>query len=137
MNQVRDRVLNGTRGIFEMAGSGVIKEGELDSLVGLTFYRPTFNNKEGSIELLFTSGKINLIRNDSIRELLMAWPGLIDDMVVEEEGYATTLFQDHYYPLVCKYVILDDIQVHAISTAFFGTETREMSYAPLPLEKKL
>lgn len=133
LNQVREKVLYGTKGLFEMAGKEAIEKQETDSLIGLTFYRPTFNNKEGAIELLFSSGKINLIRNDSIRELLLAWPGLIDDMV-EEEDYATTLFQDHYYPLISNYVVLDDIIGYAVSIAFFGTEIREMRYGTLPLE---
>ena len=134
LNQVRDKVLYGTKGLFEMAGKETIEERKMDSLVGLTFYRPTFNNKEGAIDLLFSSGKINLIRNDSIRELLLAWPGLIDDMV-EEEDIALDVFQNYYYPVVSNYTVLEDILVHATSTAFFGTEIREMRYTALPQEK--
>ena len=133
LNQVRDKVLFGTSGIFQMASAGAIEGRKLDSLVGLTFYRPTFNNKEGSIDLLFSSGKINQIKNDSIRELLLAWPGLIDDMV-EEEDYAVALFQDHYYPLLANYVVLDEIIGYAVSVAFFGTSIREERYNALPLQ---
>ena len=61
LNQVRDKVLFGTSEIFRMASAGVIEERQLDSLIGLTFYRPTFNNKEGAIDLLFSSGKITQI----------------------------------------------------------------------------
>lgn len=133
LNQIRDRVLGGTKGLFEAASRSEVDRQALDSLVGLTFYRPTFNNKQGAIELLFSSGKINLIRQDSIRELLLAWPGLIDDML-EEEVYAMQLFQDHYYPLVAKYVVMDDVIVQALSTSFFGTEIREEPYEDLPME---
>ena len=133
LNGIRDKVLYGTKGIFELAATKQIKEEALDSLIGLTFYRPTFNNKQGAIDLLFSSGKINLIRNDSIRELLLAWPGMIDDMV-EEEEYATELFLDLYYPTVAKYVVLDNIVALVYSTSFFGTKTTEVSYTPLPID---
>ncbi|MCO5726077.1 DUF6090 family protein [Robiginitalea marina] len=133
LNQIRDKVLYGTRGLFQAAGTDGVKGQELDSLIGLTFYRPTFNNKQGAITLLFTSGKINLIQNDSIRELLLSWPGLIDDMV-EEEVFAVKLFQDSYYPALSKYVFLDGIIVTAMSTSFFGTITPEKRYSTLPIE---
>ena len=73
-----------------------------DSLLAFTFYRPTFNNTQGTIELLFSSGRINMIENDSIREFLIAWPGNIEDMT-EEEVYAMTVFEESYYPLLSKY----------------------------------
>jgi hypothetical protein len=133
LNQIRDKVLYGTRGLFQAAGTEGAKGRELDSLIGLTFYRPTFNNKQGAITLLFTSGKINLVENDSIRELLLSWPGLIDDMV-EEEDFALKLFQEFYYPLLSKYVFLDGIIVTALSRSFFGTEIPEERYSTLAVE---
>ena len=133
LNGIRDKVLYGTKGIFELAATREYENEQLDSLLGLTFYRPTFNNKQGAIGLLFSSGKINLIRNDSIRERLQSWPGMIDDMV-EEEAYATEVFLDLYYPAVAKYVVLDEIVELEYSTSFFGTKTEEVRYAALPLE---
>lgn len=131
LNQIRDKVLYGTKGIYAIANSQNADTGILDSLVGLTFYRPTFNNKQGAIDLLFTSGKINLIKNDSIREFLIAWPGSIDDMA-EEEVYASTLFQEYYYPVVAKYILVQDVLAQIFSTSFFGTEVREEQYSALP-----
>ena len=84
LNNIRDLVLNSTKEIYRVANSGEFEGHSLDSLMGLTFYRPTFNSKLGAIDLLFSSGKINMITNDSIREFLIAWPGLIDDMTEEE-----------------------------------------------------
>ncbi len=124
LNGIRNKVLYGTRGIFEEISKGEVNKELLDSLIGLTFYRPTFNNKQGAIDLLFTSGKINLIHNDSIREMLLFWPGLIDDMV-EEEGYATEMFMEHYYPAAAKYVNVDELIEKVLSTSFFGTEIEE------------
>ena len=133
LNQIRNNVLYGTKGIFKMANSAEFDNEELDSLIGLTFYRPTFNNKLGAIDLLFSSGKINLIKNDSIREFLISWPGSIDDMT-EEEVYASALFQNIYYPVVAKYVVIQDVIDQTFSTSFFGTEVREENYSDLPLQ---
>lgn len=133
LNEIRASALHGAKGIFELAGNSGNKEQDLDSLIALTFYRPTFNNKEGAINLLFSSGKINLIQNDSVRERLLSWPGLIDDMV-EEEQYANHVFHDHYYPLLSKYIILDDIIIKMHSNLFIGTEVQDIRYQQLPIE---
>jgi len=135
LNGIREKVLYGTQGIYKQAVAPYPDASEMDSLVALTFYRPTFNNKQGAIDLLFTSGKINLIKNDSIRDLLLSWPGLIDDMV-EEEDYATQMFMEHYYPVAAKYILVDDIIGLALSTSFFGTEIVETPLTPLPLESR-
>ncbi|MDZ7614441.1 MAG: hypothetical protein U5K51_12645 [Flavobacteriaceae bacterium] len=104
-----------------MSASKELNYKKLDSLIGETFFRPTFNNTLGSIELLFSSGRINMIKNDSIREFLIAWPGYIDDMT-EEEVYAATLFQDIYYPLISKYIMVPDVLNQINSVSFFGAK---------------
>jgi hypothetical protein len=53
--------------------------------------------------------------------------------MVEEEVYASTLFQNHYYPVVAKYILVQDILAQIFSTSFFGTEVREEDYSDLPV----
>jgi len=67
LNQIREKMLSSTKSIFKLTNSMDFENKELDSLIGLTFYRPTFNNILGTIDQLFSSGKISLIQNDSIR----------------------------------------------------------------------
>jgi hypothetical protein len=84
------------------------------------------------IDLLFTSGKINLIKIDSIGEFPIAWPGSIRDMA-EEVVYTGTLFQEHYYPVVAKYILVQDVLANIFSTFFFRTEVPEEQYTTLPV----
>ena len=132
-NDIRSTVLDASRKIYVLSKSPVIDKEALDSLIGLTFYRPTFNNKQGFIDLLFSSGKINLIKSDSIKEFLIQWPGSIDDMV-EEEVYANFVLQNHYYPIVAKYLVLKDVLDQTYSISLIGTEIKEDAYADPPFE---
>ena len=133
LNQIREKMLSSTKSIFKLTNSMDFKNKELDSLIGLTFYRPTFNNILGTIDQLFSSGKISLIQNDSIRNFLISWPGSINDMI-EEETYAMTLFQNNYYPVVAKYILIQDVIDQNFSTSFFGTGIREEEYSDIPLK---
>lgn len=131
LNGIRNRVLAGTAGILSVSDDSNVVESELDSLLGLTFYRPTFNNKLGAIDLLFSSGKINLISNDSIRSKLIALPGTIDD-ILEEEEYATKVFQNLYYPTLAKYVNIQDLTPYSPSISFFGAQSAQKQTVNLP-----
>lgn len=133
LNLVRDKVLFASKNIYEISDSIEIDKNKLDSLIAETFYRPTFNNTLGTIELLFSSGRINMIRNDSIREFLIAWPGYIDDMT-EEEVYAVTLFQDSYYPIISKYLMVSDVVNQNLSTSFFGAKVENEHFSSIPFE---
>ena len=57
----------------------------LDSLLSFTLHNPSFDPKSGSIDNLISSGELELITNDSLRNLLIAWPGFVADMKEEEE----------------------------------------------------
>ena len=81
---------------------------ETDSLLAITLISPTFNNKAGSLNQLFNSGKINLIRNKKLKNSLIEWPGIIDDMK-EEEIYADNIFRGPYYREMVKYVSMSDL----------------------------
>ena len=133
LNGIRDSVLTGAEGIFRLTQTDQIEKEEMNGFLGLTMYRPTFNNKMGAINLLFSSGKINLIQSDSIKEKLLALPGAIDDMV-EEEVYATEVFQTQYYPVLAKYIFIQDIVKYAFGTSFFGAIVQEDMYNAAAME---
>lgn len=91
LNGIRGLIISATAGIFKISNQKNFEDNKLDSLISQTCYRPTFNNELGTINLLFSSGKISLIQNDSIRGFLISWPGAIDD-ATEEDDYANNLF---------------------------------------------
>ncbi|MBN3520986.1 hypothetical protein JYB62_13335 [Algoriphagus lutimaris] len=133
LNVIRESILYGTRGILNFSNATELPKNELDSLLGLTFSVPTFNNKMGTIELLFTSGKVNLIKNETIKARLIAWPGYIEDMT-EEEIFAVNLFHGLYYQTLTKYVVIDDLVTEVEVVSFFGGEAAPESFPRPPLE---
>jgi len=130
LNTIREKVIYCTKSIFELSLSTDLNHKKLDSLIGQTFYRPTFNNKLGTIDLMFSSGKINMIKNNSIRKFLISWPEYIEDMT-EEEVYAMTLFQNQYYPLISKYIMVANVINQKFSTSFFGTELQNDHFSAI------
>lgn len=119
LNTIREYVIQSTMILLEIKEIDEVDKQQMDSLISLTFYRPTFNNKLGSINLLFSSGKINLIKNDSIRNLLISLPGEIDDLI-EEEVYANEDFHDHFAPLVFRYISFEDMQLQGFGSTLVG-----------------
>ena len=132
-NDIRRKIIEASKEIFKLSAAHDIDKIKLDSLIADTFYRPTFNNTQGTIELLFTSGRINMIENDSIREFLISWPGNIDDMT-EEEVYAMTVFQESYYPLLSKYIMISDVVNKNKSLSVFGSSIFNESFSNIPFE---
>lgn len=55
---------------------------DIDLILGGTTYDPI----RGTVESLISSGEIRLISNDSLRELLTAWPYILEDYKEEEEA---------------------------------------------------
>ena len=109
LNKIRTDVVQSSELLLAIEEFENLNSKKLNSLIGLTFYRPTFNNTLGSINLIFNSGKINLIANDSIRNLLISLPGEIDDLT-EEEVYSNESFHDHFVPKIFSYISFERIQ---------------------------
>ncbi|PWN07295.1 DUF6090 family protein [Rhodohalobacter mucosus] len=86
-------------------------ESELDSMFAILQYAPTFNNQSGSLDVLLNSGRINLVRDDSLRAMLLNWPGLVQDMV-EGEISQVEFQTDSYIPKVLEYLSLNRIYKH-------------------------
>ena len=133
LEDIRKKIVSASNEIFALGTSSAIDKKKLDSLIAFTFYRPTFNNTQGTIELLFTSGRINMIQNDSIRDFLIAWPGNIEDMT-EEEVYAMTVFQESYYPLLSKYIVISDVVEKNKSLSVFGSSIYNETFPKIPFE---
>lgn len=80
----------------------------LDSLLSFSFYNPSFDPKSGGLNNLLNSGKLELISNDSLRELLIAWPGIVADMKEEEELLRTHALS-LYSPYIDNYVAIRNV----------------------------
>ena len=81
---------------------------QIDSLLSALINTPTYNNQSGSLEVLLNTGRINLVRDDTLRNLLISWPGLVEDMI-EGELDQEELDRDHYRPVVREYISVNNM----------------------------
>jgi len=75
----------------------------LDRLFAKTLSGPTFNNKSGSLDVLLTSGKINLISSQTLKKKLIAWPGDVEDMI-EDEVVHNDFYQGIFTDMLLDYL---------------------------------
>jgi hypothetical protein len=133
LNDLRMSILVATESIFDIINAQEIlmAESSIDSLIGKTLGNPTYNNPSGSLDVIFNSGKINLIQNDGIKKELIAWPTLVDDMI-EEEQFASELLRGPYFEVLSKHVLVENISgtltaTSRVTRGSFYTETYEFN----------
>jgi len=79
----------------------------IDSLLVLATVTYRFNNQFSALDMLFNSGRINSLSNDSLKGLLTNWPNLVEEMIEEQN-----LVVDNYKEIVKvldKYISLRDV----------------------------
>ncbi len=109
-NEFRTRILGATRELYSIMrghNHGYSKK-QLDSIMATLLINPTYNSQTGSLEVLFNSGKINLIRDSEIKAALMLWPQMIED-IKEDEIYSSEQLRYQFYPFVRKYISVKDV----------------------------
>jgi hypothetical protein len=109
LNDLRKNAIDASIRIFELSKDiPNSSKYELDTLFGKTMIRPTYNGKMGTLELLFSTGKISLIQNEEIKAKLISWPGMIDDFI-EEEVYANEIFMGTFIAELAKYAVIPEL----------------------------
>lgn len=83
-------------------------EKQLDSLLGEIIINPTYNGQSETLNILFNSGKINIISNNSIKNNLVLWPQRVEDMT-EDEIYGSNIVYNSLYPILKRHVALYNI----------------------------
>lgn len=79
----------------------------IDSLLVIATVTYRFNNQFSTLDMLFNSGRINTLSNDSLKALLTNWPNLVEEMIEEQN-----LIVDNYKEIVKvldKHISLRDI----------------------------
>ena len=110
LNSLRSDVISAAKEITKLSTLAIEKYPELylDSLFSKTLAGPTFNNKSGSLDVLLTSGKINLISNQTLKKKLIAWPGDVADMI-EDEVAQDKLYQGEYSEMLEDYLSFNNL----------------------------
>lgn len=107
---LRDTLISAGTAIYGFSADSISldKQTYLDSLFSHTLRAPTYNNKAGSLEVLLTSGKINLLSSNDLKQKLIAWPGDVEDMVEDEVSHVEIYFGP-YLELVMDHLSWNDI----------------------------
>ena len=110
LNNLRTRIINATKRVTSLDPQKFSND-SLNKIFILTLQSPTFNNKAGSLNVLLTSGKINLISNYQLKESLIQWPGDIEDMI-EDEVSTDKIYHDVFIKLIHEYLSVNDLFQH-------------------------
>lgn len=79
----------------------------MDSLLAITTVTYRFNEKFSTLDMLFNSGQINNLANDSLKYLLVNWPTLVEEMLEEQRLIVANY--NEIVKLLDEYVSLRDI----------------------------
>ena len=66
-----------------------------------TLIAPTFDPRTGTLDGLLASGRLGILKSESLRQRLAAWPGLLAD-AAEEEVRSDALIRDLMEPILWK-----------------------------------
>ncbi|TXG35772.1 DUF6090 family protein [Seonamhaeicola maritimus] len=79
----------------------------MDSLLAISTTTYRFNEKFATMDMLFNSGKINSLSNDSLKYFLSNWPSNVEEMLEEQRLIVTNFYE--LEKTISKYVSLRDI----------------------------
>ena len=73
----------------------------LDSLMLSTTAWFSFTERPGASDNLINSGNLNILSNETLRNLITQWSGIVDD-VKDDELFGTDFARDTFLPMVAK-----------------------------------
>ncbi len=126
LNDIRNNIISAATIIYNKQPEEVTNYSSkyLDSLFFRTMSAPTYNNQAGSLNLLLTSGKINLIAKENLKKKLIQWPGDVADMIEDEVAHFDLHLQ--YAAILDNYICWDDVFKTKLANDVglrFGAET--------------
>lgn len=108
LNVRRDEGLVNFKALIEVRNSGDFSnELHIDTLLAKATFTPTYNGNTSSIAIVINSGKINLLSNDSLKSMLLAWPSQIENLV-ERELDAKIVTNEEWVPFAQSYTSVSD-----------------------------
>jgi len=84
------------------------KEQVLDSLLSYSENAYTFNNSFQLLDLLFNTGRIDLIGNEQLKNHLLKWPFLVEE-TLEEQRYLMEIDIRLGYPVADQFIAQSDL----------------------------
>ena len=80
----------------------VAVEAQLDTLFRWALWPAHYNPATGALDATISSGRLDLIRNDTLRNRLAGWDGVLSDLLLDEQTRRNWVF-DHMIPLVAEF----------------------------------
>ncbi len=110
LNALRDRIISAAEDITKINSETLDKYRTtyIDSIISQTLATPTFNNNAGSLNVILSSGKINLVSNSELKKALIEWPGDVEDMI-EDEVIQHDLYNGPYQTILSEYASWNDL----------------------------
>lgn len=68
----------------------------------------TFNDQFKMLDVLFSTGMINDLKNEKLKQHLLLWPQQVEEMM-EEQRSRLKLYESHIEPLLLKHIALREI----------------------------
>ena len=117
-NAFRERIISSTNILYSIINTNQnsYSKKQLDSIISELFVNPTYNGQSETLNILFNSGKINIIDNNDIKNALVIWPQQVEDMT-EDEIYSSNVVYNSLVPILKRYVPILDI-VNALNFKF-------------------
>lgn len=103
-----------------------IPDDEMFKILGNLFIWNTVNEEFSVLEMLFNSGRINTISNDSLKAKLISWPDNMEEMY-EEQRVIQDLVVNKLNPLISNYVSTSNL-----ANSFVIKSSLEISPPPSP-----
>lgn len=108
LNERRDEGLVNFKALIEVRNSGDFSnELHIDTLLAKATFTPTYNGNTSSIAIVINSGKINLLSNDTLKSMLLAWPSQIENLI-ERELDAKIVTNEEWVPFAQSYTSVND-----------------------------
>ncbi len=92
----------------------------LDSLLSYSENAYTFNNSFQLLDLLFNTGRIDLIANEQLKNHLLKWPFLVEE-TLEEQRYLMEIDIHLGYPIADQFISQSDLS-HYFRFRDYGSE---------------
>lgn len=108
LNVRREESLINFEALIQVRNSGYFaNEIYIDTLLAKATFTPTYNGNTSSIAIVINSGKINLLSNDSLKSMLLAWPSQIENLI-ERELDAKVVTNEEWVPFAQSYTSVND-----------------------------
>ena len=79
---------------------------QFDSLMSFLYIAYSFNDEFSSLDMLFTSGKIDDLSNTELKKLLILWPWMVEEMLEEQRAILDIV--ESQTGLISKYSVINN-----------------------------